>query len=138
MNNPDIRWIQRFDNYKKALSQLSKPLELSSSRTLNDIEKLSLVKAFELTFELAWNVMKDFLFMKGINGIIGSKDAIRQAFKVELITEGQTWMDMVDSRNEAAHSYDEKVADKIVKDISERYYNEFIVFSQKMETLKIE
>jgi nucleotidyltransferase substrate binding protein (TIGR01987 family) len=133
--NEDIRWIQRFENYKKALSQLTRIIDLQSTRELSDVEKLGLIKAFELTFELAWNVIKDYLFVKGINGVIGSKDAIRQAFNAELIAEGQIWMNMVDSRNEATHTYDEETANIIVKTVCEQYYKEYTTFSQKMETL---
>ncbi len=34
MNTQDIRWEQRFDNYKKALQQLVAALELAEERNL--------------------------------------------------------------------------------------------------------
>jgi nucleotidyltransferase substrate binding protein (TIGR01987 family) len=130
----DTRWKQRFDNYKKALSHLVFAVEYAKNSAINDIVLLSVIKAFELSFELAWNVMKDFLSMKGITGIIGSKDSVRHAFKEELIPNGQAWMDMIDDRNLATHSYSEETAESIVRNVIEQYFAELMAFAGKMES----
>ena len=129
----DIRWKQRFENYKKALAQLAAAVNLAEDRALSELEQQGLVKAFEFTFELSWNVMKDFLSMKGITGIIGSKDSVRQTFAEGLIPDGQVWMNMIEDRNAAAHTYDENTKDDIVLKIIQKYYAEFVAFSEKME-----
>jgi hypothetical protein len=54
----DIRWEQRFSNFRKALSQLTRFIEKGD---LSELEQQGLIKAFEYTFELAWNTMKDYL-----------------------------------------------------------------------------
>ena len=89
MNNPDIRWQQRFANYKKALQQLQSAVDLSKQRALSQLEKQGVIQAFEFTHELAWNMLKDFLRDQGNQNIKGSKDATREAFKVELICDGE-------------------------------------------------
>jgi nucleotidyltransferase substrate binding protein (TIGR01987 family) len=132
----DIRWKQRFQNYRKALSYLTEAVELASSHGLSDMEQLSLIKAFEMSFELAWNVMKDYLSLKGITGIIGSRDAIRQAFKADLITKGEVWMDMIDSRNLASHTYDGNTANRLAETVIHRYYPEFSSFTDKIAALQ--
>ena len=53
----DIRWKQRFQNYKKALAILKNAKELAASRELSDLEKQGVIQGFEFTFELAWNDM---------------------------------------------------------------------------------
>ena len=78
----DIRWLQRFSNYKKALSQLEKRVE---PEHYSDLERQGLIHAFEFTFELAWNTIRDFLYAKGFNNIISSKDSIRTAFNEGII-----------------------------------------------------
>lgn len=35
----DIRWIQRFSNYRKALARLREAIELSEERELTDLEQ---------------------------------------------------------------------------------------------------
>ncbi|MGC1956011.1 MAG: nucleotidyltransferase substrate binding protein, partial [Gammaproteobacteria bacterium] len=62
MDQLDVRWIQRFENYKRALTQLKKFIEKGD---LNELEEQGLIQAFEYTHELAWNVLKDYLLSKG-------------------------------------------------------------------------
>lgn len=80
-NSDDVRWKQRFSNYKKALSQLEAAVKLSQQRALTPLEKQGVIQAFEFTHELAWNVLKDFLEDQGEQRIKGSKDATRAALK---------------------------------------------------------
>ena len=131
--NEDIRWKQRFENYKKALKTVKNAIELAGTRELSDLEKQGLIQGFEFTFELAWNVMKDYLEEQGISGIIGSKNAIRHAYNKGLIEDGQVWMEMVGDRNLAAHSYDEETALGIITAIVHTYYSQLSSFAQKME-----
>jgi nucleotidyltransferase substrate binding protein (TIGR01987 family) len=132
----DIRWRQRFQNYKKALTTITNAVEAASSRELNDLEKQGLIQGFEFTFELAWNVMKDYLEEQGITGIIGSKNAIRYAFNKGLIEDGQIWMDMVKGRNISSHSYDEEMSEELVHSIINNFYTSFIAFKRKMDMLE--
>ena len=134
--NDDIRWKQRFQNYKKALAAMKNAAELAAKRDLTDLEKQGVIKGFEFTFELAWNVLKDYLEEQGLTGIIGSKNAIRQAFNKELIEDGEIWMDMVESRNLASHVYDEKTAEDLYSAIMNVYYCEFEKLAEKMKTLE--
>jgi len=132
----DIRWKQRFQNYKKALVTIKKAIELVKSRELNDLEKQGLIQGFEFTFELAWNVMKDYLEEQGINDIIGSKNAVRHAFNKGLIDDGQVWMDIIEGRNVSSHTYDEETAGKLLDKIINNFYEPFLAFEKKMEILE--
>ena len=132
----DIRWKQRFQNYKKALTTIKNAVELAASRELSDLEKQGVIQGFEFTFELAWNVMKDYLEEQGVTGIIGSKNAVRHAFNKGLIEDGQIWMDMIEGRNLASHSYDEATAEKLHKKITDSFYAQFTAFREKMNSLE--
>jgi len=132
----DIRWKQRFQSYKNALATLKSAVELATSRELSDLEKQGMIQGFEFTFELAWNVMKDYLEEEGITGIIGSKGAIRHAFNRGLIEDGQIWMDMLDDRNLAAHLYDKETANDLAVSIIDNYYCQLNTFADKMSSLE--
>ena len=134
-DSDDIRWHQRLANYRRALAQLQKAVDLSKTRDLSELEQQGLIQAFEFTHELAWNVMKDYFVHQGDASITGSRDAIRAAFAVELIVDGQGWMDMIKSRNQSSHTYNLETAQAVVKDIVERYAALFESFAQQMETL---
>ena len=135
-NNPDIRWKQQLHNYEKALVTLESAVELAKNRKLTNLEKQGTIQGFEFTFELAWNLMKDFLEEQGITGIIGSKGAVRQAFSKDLIENGQVWMDIIESRNLSSHSYDETTAENLFEKITLVFYPQLKVFMEKMNSLE--
>ena len=131
----DIRWKQRFDNYTKALKTLRQAEKLSRKRKLSELEKQGLVQGFEFTHELAWNVLKDYLEAQGIINLIGSKNATREAFKNNLIEDGEIWMDMIKARNLTSHTYNTATADEITKDILIRFYPAFTAFEKRFRKL---
>lgn len=128
----DIRWLQRLSNYKKALKQLDDAVALSHTRELSLLEKQGLIQAFEFTHELAWNVLKDYLEYQGYQDIKGSRDTIRQAFKIGLIKDGQTWMETIQARNITSHAYDEEVVNKALDSITSSY---IVLFDDLLEVL---
>lgn len=132
----DVRWRQRLANYRKALSQLSAAVDLAQSRELSDLERQGLLQAFEFTHELAWNVMKDYFAYQGNTDITGSRDAVREAFDKGLIADGEGWMEMIQSRNQTAHAYNEEVAAEITHRVVERYRTLFQQFLERMEQLE--
>lgn len=136
MKNQDIRWIQRFQNYRQALARLSEAVELSRQRALSELEEQGLIQAFEFTHELAWNVLKDYLEAQGFVEIIGSKNATRQAFKNSLLEDGEAWMDMIKARNLTSHTYQDKIAEDIVKDILGRFHPALIAMERRFADLK--
>ena len=61
MAQQDIRWVQRFSNYRKALNKLSEAVELLRDRPIQDVQEAELlqeglIQRFEYTHELAWKV----------------------------------------------------------------------------------
>ncbi|HBB17265.1 MAG TPA: nucleotidyltransferase [Syntrophus sp. (in: bacteria)] len=135
MSTQDIRWKQRFDNYAKALRQLTKFIEKGE---LNDMEQQGLIQCFEYSYELAWNTIKDLFETQGEMSIIGSRDAFRLAFQRGLIEDGETWMEMIKSRVLTSHTYNEDIADEISSKIVTLYYPEFVRLHQRLETLSLQ
>jgi nucleotidyltransferase substrate binding protein (TIGR01987 family) len=131
---PDIRWQQRFYNYNRALVELGEAVELSQIRKLTKLESQGLIQAFEYTHELAWKTLKDFIEERGNSQIFGSKDATREAFTLGLISQGEVWMSMVNSRNQTSHTYDESTAQQIVMLILNDYYPQFKLLQEKLQS----
>ena len=138
MSSEDIRWKQRLNHYQKALLQLTKGVELSRLRPLSEIEQQGLIQAFEFTHELAWNVMKDFFEYQGNFTIMGSRDATREAFLRNLIADGDGWMEMIKSRNQSSHTYNQEIADEIAENVILVYFKLFVEFEQRMQALNDE
>lgn len=132
-SDKDIRWIQRLSNFSKALRQLQK---FNKKGDLNELEEQGLIKSFEYTYELAWDVLKAFYEDQGETGIQGSKDAIRMAFSRGLIGNAEIWMEMVESRKLTVHTYDEKTASAIISIIKTKYLNSFLELHSDLEKIR--
>ena len=128
----DIRWVQRFESYKKALASLERSVISAEERDLNEMEEQGLVKGFEFTFELSWKLLKDYLESRGFKDFHGSKDTFRLAFQEGLISEGEIWMEMIDSRNRSSHTYEESIAKQIISLVLSKYFTKFKDLLNKM------
>lgn len=133
MENKDIRWKQRLQNFEKAFSQLEKAV---NTPDLNELERQGLIKAFEFTYELAWTTLKDYLIDMGYTELMGSKDTLRKAFQLGIISDGETWMEMVKSRNLTSHTYNQDTAETIEEDVTTTYYPLIKQLLNKLENLK--
>ena len=121
MKNLDVRWRQRFDNYRKAIFLLSDALKDGADK-LSLLEKEGMLQRFEFTFELAWKVMKDYLENGGvIIDPLTPKNVIKQAFAAKIIDDGQLWIDILLSRNLMSHTYDFTKFEAISKDVEKKY-----------------
>ena len=123
MADADVRWLQRLENYGKALATLQRALEIANQRALSELEEQGLIQAFEFTHELSWLLLKDYLADQGVSGISGSRDAVREAVVRELLPAGteDTWMAMIRSRNLTSHTYNPALAHEIAELIQRSY-----------------
>lgn len=135
MADADIRWHQRFDNFERALQVLARGVELAKKRPLNELEQQGLIQGFELTHELAWNLLKDYLHYQGIEGIIGSRDATRLAFQSGLIVDGEGWMAMIKARNQSSHTCNLEQAEAIAQDVIHRFAPLFVALRHRFAAL---
>ncbi len=123
MENKDIRWEQRFSNFKKALAKLGEAAEHGSADELSELEKEGLIQRFEFTYELAWKTLQDLMREKGYLDIAGPNPVIEQAFQDGYLKEGETWKKMKKSRELSSHTYNSETAKEIAKNIIESYYS---------------
>ena len=123
MNTQDIRWIQRLENYTNALRELSHAVETRVARPLSRLEAMGLIQAFEMSYELGWNLLKDYLSYQGISDLVGSRDTIRAAVTQSVLTEadGTVWLDMLQDRNRTSRICDEDTIRAIEQQIAECY-----------------
>jgi len=111
------RWQQRFQNLEQAFTQLKRGLDIPQP---NNVEKQGIIQSFEFTFELAWKTMKDYLESQGVS-VQFPRDAVKEGFHYQIVSDGEIWMDMLEKRNQMAHTYDEAAAERALKLIRESY-----------------
>lgn len=114
----DIRWQQRFHNYEKAFLLLERALTIAAP---SEVERGGIIQFYEMAFELAWKVMKDYLEQLGFT-VNSPRDAIKQAFQANILDDGQLWMDALSDRNLTTHTYDENKAIEVVAKIRADYF----------------
>ncbi len=124
MKEKDIRWLQRFNNYSKALKRLEEAISTikANSESPNlDLLKEGLIQRFEFTHELAWKVMKDYLEYQGYDEIRGSRDAFRKSLSIGII-DSPVWLDSIQTRNITSHTYDEDITNETLQVIVSDYF----------------
>ncbi|BCJ85669.1 nucleotidyltransferase substrate binding protein [Effusibacillus dendaii] len=114
----DTRWKQRFHNFEKAFKNLEEAL---AKTELSKLEKAGVIQIYQFTFELAWKTTKNYLEEKGVS-VKFPRDTIKEAFKYEIIEDGELWLDMLQKRNLMAHTYDEALAELAYSLIADHYY----------------
>lgn len=132
MNNKEIRWKQRFQNFEKAFLLLQKYVKIVKP---NEIERAGIIQFFEMAFDLSWKLMKDYLESTGFL-LQSPRESIKQAFQSNLIEDGHIWIDALNDRNLTAHTYDEKLALQIIEVIRKKYYPEMNKFYLLMDSKK--
>ncbi|NFG41020.1 nucleotidyltransferase [Clostridium botulinum] len=119
-NLKEIRWKQRFENFDKSYKLLKK---YSNKPITTELERAGIIQFFEMTFELAWKVLKDYLESEGYM-VKSPRETVKQAFQIGLIDNGHIWIDALSNRNLTTHTYDEELADKMTKEILISYLPE--------------
>ena len=126
------RFQERLSDYKSAVDRLEEALKEPESEIVID----GVLHRFEFTFELAWKTMKDCLEDQGIVSRVKTpREIIKEAFAAGLIENGEIWMDMMISRNELSHLYDEETSREIFDDIKEKYILEINKLVKKLDTI---
>ena len=112
------RCRQWFTNFSKSLTHLG---SVASKTTLSDVEKAGMIQFFEVAFELSWKLMKDYLLAEGYD-VKSPRESIKTAFDYGLIADGTKWLEALEKRNLAAHTYDESILDELERLIAHEYY----------------
>ena len=111
-------FIVKRDNYINALQRLEELLD----DDINDVIIDAIIQRFEITFELAWKTLKEYLALSGfVEGINSPKGTLQTAFKAGIIIEGDIWIKMMESRNLTTHLYDYDTSRNIYDMIKNEY-----------------
>jgi len=114
----EIRWKYRFDNFSKSFKVLKRSLEIENP---SEVERGGVIQFYEMSFELAWKMIKDYLQEEGFD-VKSPRAAIKQGIQIELLDDPHKWMDALEDRNLTAHTYDEETAKRVYDSIKNNYY----------------
>jgi len=121
--NNDIRWKQRLQNFENAFNVLQRRVEEYADNPTQEAYQRSLVQAFEMTQELSWKVLKDYLENDGYGDVDNARKVFKTAFQAEIITSDvEVWMQSIRLRNLTSHTYDEQILQEVIDFIQDKFY----------------
>ncbi len=131
IENMDIRWQQRFQNFEKTFLLLQKALDLERPDWL---QRAGLVQMFEITFDLSWKLLKDYLEYQGFKDLLSPRSTLKKAFEISLIEDGRAWLELLEQRNLTTYTYDEVEITNVTAQIRSTYFvlfqNLYSIFSK--------
>lgn len=101
------------EDFERAVEKLAEVLKMEKNEVIRD----SAIQRFEFTFELAWKTTKAFLEEYHNVRCISPRDCFREAFHHKMIEYSDFWVEIAKLRNETAHTYNEKIAEKIYEQL---------------------
>jgi nucleotidyltransferase substrate binding protein (TIGR01987 family) len=111
------RSIELLNDYEKALERLHEGCSMSPDHT---IVVDGVIQRFEFTFELCWKLLQSVQYLHGLE-VKSPRQAIKQAYQMQIIQEGDAWIDMLMDRNRTSHIYDEEQSQIIYHKIVTTY-----------------
>ncbi len=103
------RYNRYLENLEKALFKFGEALTEPESSIVRDAS----IQRFEFTYELLWKTLKNYV--EEIHGIrtISPRQVFKEAFALSLIEKEDIFIEMIESRNTLAHTYNEVQAKNI-------------------------
>ena len=111
------RWQQRLINFDRAMNNL---IAASAIAKPSEVEKAGVIHLFELAFELSWKTLKDHLYEQG-TVVKSPRETIKTAYQYEYITDGDVWINILETHNTLSHTYDSIAADTGYEEIVFRF-----------------
>lgn len=132
-----VQLSQQLISFSNAIDALLEAIEMNPEE--NTIVLDGIMKRFEYSYELAWRLMRAYLEYKGVSDISDAKSSIRQAYKNELVENGEEWLNMLLDRNKVIFmgSKDQKL--KVYSNIRETYIallNSLFIQMEKLLNVK--
>ena len=86
----------------------------------NEAEKMGVVKAFEICYELSWKIMKKILEFRGVE-VGAARDVFREAARLRLIDDAEKWFAYIQKRNITVHAYQPEILDDLFSNTAKEF-----------------
>jgi len=86
----------------------------------NEAEKMGVVKAFEIAYELSWKTMKKILEFRGIEAG-ATRDVFREAARLKLLNDAENWFAYIAKRNATVHAYQPEILDDLFSNTAREF-----------------
>jgi len=98
----------------KQLKKANQRLKEACQAPATQLNRDATIQRFEFTFELSWKTIQEYIRDQGLD-CKSPKSCLREAARLDLIKNLKKWFEFLDNRNQIAHIYNEKLANKVYK-----------------------
>ena len=116
-NSDNIRWLQRLEHFETAVAKLTDACKRDS---YSELEMAGVIQYFVFSQELAWNTLKDLLYVEGIEAKT-PRAVWREAHAAGFVDDIDTALGTIAFRNELSHRYSEAMARRALERIRTEY-----------------
>lgn len=116
-NNDPIRWLRRLEHFETALAKLN---DAGQRDSYSELEMAGVIRFFVFSQELAWNTLKDLLYVEGIDAKT-PRAVWREAHGAGFVEDIDTALGTIAFRNELSHRYSEVMARRALERIRADY-----------------
>ncbi len=114
----------KIENYKNAVQRLKEAIgeyDITKSKVVRE----GAIQRFKFSNELAWKSMREYLIDNGFEQHNSPKSVMQEAFTANYISDGDTWINILNDRNLTAHIYDDATAEEIYNRIITKHITAF-------------
>ncbi len=98
-----------FDSLEKAILQLEAGIFQAQQHVQDELMRDGVIQRFEYTMDLAWKMLQRFLKVElqvEEYALRSKKDIFREAARLQIIDDAESWINYYEARNETSHDYD--------------------------------
>ena len=106
--------MKKIESIKGDLKKANKRLKEAASLKSTQIHRDATIQRFEFCFELAWKAVQTYVRDQGLE-CRSPRNCFRTGAQLNIIEDPLTWFEYLESRNLIAHTYNEKLADKVYR-----------------------
>ena len=125
--------MKKYENFCSSLGNMKDIYNYEEP--YDNVVLTGLVGLYEITFEQSWKMMKEILQNHGYEeGATGSpKIILKTAYKAGMIKDEELWLRALQARNNVTHSYNQKIALRIVSEAKNEFYKKFVELKEEVE-----
>ena len=114
------------------LVQVRDTLDRVLQSAQNEAEKMGVVQAFEIAYELSWRILKKILKFRGVD-TSAARDVFRESAKLKLLTDAEQWFAYLKKRNITVHAYRKEILDELFANTAKEFLTDLDYLLNQLE-----
>lgn len=114
-----------------AIARLQEALDKFTADN-SDVVRDGAIQRFEFCTELAWKATREYLLDQGYTEINSPKRVMKKAYADGIISDEESWLSLLNDRNQTSHIYDDATAAAVFDRIRSTYVGLLAALAQHL------